>query len=336
MPKVSVIIPTHNRSAYLHSAVTSVLNQTYQDFEIIIVNDASSDNTEEVVASFTDSRIKYIRHELSKGDGGARNTGIINAAGEFIGFLDDDDQWLPQKLELQVDLLQNSPPYVGGVYTGHFDISGVDGKITNVSYPMRRGNLSQYALIESCIITSCVLLRRECFEKIGLFDETIPYCNDRDMWVRIAQAFQFDFIKKPLVKYLIHSDKLSTNFKLATKGREMILQKYSEDFGHYPKAYAARYLELGELYCYDGNLKKGREVFFKAIKIYPLEMRSYYLCCLALLGSKPFKVLRKGMQRLLLPLRDRKLQAELRVLAPKASPKDCNRLNVEHPPQLPS
>ena len=314
MPKVSVIIPTHNRPVYLRSAITSVLNQTYKDFEIIVVDDASEDDTEQVVAAFGEPRIRYFRHETGKGDGGARNTGIAHARGDYIGFLDDDDQWLPEKLALQIAVLENSQARVGGVYTGHFDISGSDGRITNVSYPIRRGDLSQYALIESCIITSCVLLRKECFEKVGLFDESIPYCNDRDMWIRIAQSFQFEYIKQPLVKYRVHDNKLSTNFTLAVKGREIILQKYGAAFSRYRREHAERYLTLGELYCYDGNMKKGRKAFFKAIKIYPLEIRSYYFCFLSLGGSGFFKVLRRGMQRLLAPLRERKIHAELRNL----------------------
>jgi glycosyltransferase involved in cell wall biosynthesis len=319
MPKVSVIIPTHNRAEYLRSAITSVLNQTYQDFEIIVVDDASKDNTQQVVASFDEPRIKYIRHETGKGDGGARNTGIINSTGDYIGFLDDDDQWLSEKLDFQVAVLENSPQHMGGVYTGHFDINGADGEIINVSYPNRRGDLSQYALIESCIITSCVLLRRECFSKVGLFDERIPYCNDRDMWIRIAKEFHFEYIRQPLVKYLIHKDKLSTNFKLVIKGREMILQKYSEDFNSHRKAYAERYLTLGELYCYDGNVKKGREAFLKSIKIYPFEIRSYCQYCLSFLGPKNFKTSKETVQQLLAPARERKLHSELRKLASQTS-----------------
>ena len=319
MPKVSVIIPTHNRAEYLRSSITSVLNQTYQDFEIIIVDDGSKDHTHEVVASFTDPRIKYIRHDTGKGDAGARNTGIINSSGDYIGFLDDDDQWLPTKLALQVTVLVNSPPHIGGVYTGHFDISGTDGTITNISYPVRRGDLSRYALIESCFITSCVLLKRECFEKVGLFDESIPYCNDRDMWIRIAKAFHFEYIKRPLVKYLIHKYKLSTNFKLAVEGREIILQKYHADFSRHKKAHAERYLTLGELYCYDGNAKKGRKAFLRAISICPFEIRGYYLYCLTLLGANGFKTSKEAVQSLLAPIRERKLNTELRKLASENS-----------------
>lgn len=322
MPKVSVIIPTHNRSAYLHSAVTSVLNQTYQDFEIIIVNDASSDNTEEVVASFTDSRIKYIRHEVSKGDGGARNTGIVNAAGEFIGFLDDDDQWLPDKLGLQVAVLEKSPPHVGGVYTGQFDIDETDGKILSVYYPREKGDLSKHLFEKMCIVTSTVLFKKQVFEKLGMFDETIPYCNDYDMWIRIAKAYHFECIGEPLVKYLIHAKKLSNNLQLSIKGREVILEKYRPDFSVHRKAYGREYRVLGEIYCYAGDVKKARKIFSKAIKLYPLEIRSYCHYCLSFLGTNNFKLIRGILQQIMAPLRTRKAQLKLRAFAAERSRSD--------------
>lgn len=319
MPKVSVIIPTHNRAELLRSAITSVLNQTYQDFEVIVVDDASTDETRGALASFNDPRIKYIRHAASKGDAGARNTGIVNSTGDYIAFLDDDDQWLSEKLELQAAVLENSPGNVGGVYTGHFEINGADGKISNVSFPTRRGDLSQCVFMESFIFTSCVLLKRQCFQKLGLFDESIPYCSDYDMWIRVAKEFHFEYVSKPLVKYLIHKAKLTNNLKLSIKGKEMILNKYGVYFDRHRKAYGQRYRTLGELYCYDGNIKKGREALLKSIKIDPFEIRSYCHYCLSFLGPKNFKILKESVGRLLSPVRKKKLNSELRRWASQSS-----------------
>ena len=117
MQKVSIVIPTHNRAHLIRRAIGSVLNQIYQDFEIIIVDDASTDNTREVVESLNDQRIRYIRHENKRGAAAARNTGITSASGKYIAFQDSDDKWLPEKLGRQVEILESSPSEVGVVHT---------------------------------------------------------------------------------------------------------------------------------------------------------------------------------------------------------------------------
>ena len=122
MPAVSVIIPTYNRAEFLRLAITSVLNQTFQDFEIIVVDDASEDHTHEVMNNLNDKRIKYIRHEVNKRVSAARNTGVLHSSGDYIAFLDDDDEWLPSKLQRQVALLEDSTSTCGGVYTLRIDI----------------------------------------------------------------------------------------------------------------------------------------------------------------------------------------------------------------------
>src|SRR5215510_16389067 len=129
MPAVSVIIPTYNRAEFLRLAITSVLNQTFQDFEIIVVDDASEDHTHEVVSDFSDKRIKYIRHEANKRVSAARNTGVLSASGDYIAFLDDDDEWLPRTLQMQVALLEDSTSIVGGVYTGYVQIDRYTGQV---------------------------------------------------------------------------------------------------------------------------------------------------------------------------------------------------------------
>src|SRR5262249_34375929 len=141
MPQVSVIIPTHNRAKSLQAAITSVLNQTYRDFEIIVVDDASKDNTEHVVRRFRDERIKYIRCAVNKGEAGARNKGVKASAADYIAFLDDDDEWLPRKLELQVALMDSCSLKVGGVYSGYVEIDKTTGRIIGETIPIKRGDI---------------------------------------------------------------------------------------------------------------------------------------------------------------------------------------------------
>ncbi len=117
IPKVSVIIITYNRAQLLRTAGQTVLDQTFQDFELLIVDDGSSDDTGNTIKSFNDPRVRYVKHAQNQGEGGARNTGMQHAKGEYIAFLDDDDEWLPNKLQLQVELLDSQPGQVGLVHS---------------------------------------------------------------------------------------------------------------------------------------------------------------------------------------------------------------------------
>ena len=122
MPKVSVVIPTFNRAEFLRTAIMSVLNQTYNDFEIIVVDDNSSDHTHQVVKSFKDDRIKYFHHVINLGPAAARNTAISASNGDYLAFLDDDDEWFPHKLQKQVELLDKSLQNICGIYTNRLVI----------------------------------------------------------------------------------------------------------------------------------------------------------------------------------------------------------------------
>jgi glycosyltransferase involved in cell wall biosynthesis len=123
-PTVSVIIPTYNRAHLIGRAIQSVLKQTYQDFEVIVVDDGSIDNTEEVVKKIQENRVYYYKHDKNKGGSAARNTGISLAKGEYIAFQDSDDEWLPEKLEKQIGVFNNQTKNVGVVYTGFYRIEG--------------------------------------------------------------------------------------------------------------------------------------------------------------------------------------------------------------------
>jgi len=304
MPKVNVIIITYNRAKLLSSAITSVLNQTFQDFEIIVVDDASTDNTKEVVSSFNDKRIKYIRHEINKGEAGARNTGVMNSNCKYIAFLDDDDEWMPEKLKMQVDLLENSSPKVGGVYTGYLRVNKITGEVLDRKLPAKRGNIFYEILAENWFIVSTVLLKKECFEKVGLFDGSIPYGLDWDMWIRISREFHFECIKEPLVKYSIHEDgRLTANHGLVIRGKEAMLKKYGQLLALDRKSYSYYHLNLGVRYCYDGDTKKGREMILKAIRIYPFEIRNYFNFGLSLLGGDIFKKFKEIKEKVLAPLK---------------------------------
>ena len=289
MPKVSVIIPTYNRAAALRKAIASVLSQTFQDFEVIVVDDASPDSTGDMVRSIGDQRIRYIRHQVNKGEGAARNTGILRAEGQYLAFLDDDDEWFSEKLRKQVALLDHSPLNVGLIYTGFRKIDIATGSTLLDLVPSKRGNILNDLLEENCIATTTVLVRRHCFDKAGLFEEGVAFGADYDMWIRISQDFEFDYIKELLVNYYIHGNNITRNYDAVIRGLELQLAKYHSLWITNRKTYSYRFLSLGVLYCYTGNIKKGRTALCNAVKLYPLEVRHYYNLFLCLLGTNCFR-----------------------------------------------
>ncbi|MBL8014517.1 MAG: glycosyltransferase family 2 protein, partial [Candidatus Omnitrophica bacterium] len=170
-PKVSVIISTYNRAQYLGRAIQSVLSQSFEDFELIVVDDASKDTTKDVVAQFNDSRIRYIRHEENRGGPAARNTGIKNTSGVFLAFLDDDDQWCQEKLQKQVRKMESLSTRVGLVYAGSEIYNEQKKRIDCVNVPAYSGNVYKRLLLSTILgSVSSVLVRRECFTKVGMFD----------------------------------------------------------------------------------------------------------------------------------------------------------------------
>jgi glycosyltransferase involved in cell wall biosynthesis len=298
MAKVSVVIPTHNRADFLRGAVSSVLNQTYQNFEIIVVDDASTDDTAKVVAAFNDERIRFLRHDTNKGGSAARNTGILASKCDYIAFLDDDDEWLPEKLAKQMDVLLASPQDVGCVYTGCVDVDRTTGRVIGQQIPTKRGNLSKELLVKNCIGgASSVLLKRDCFKKVGLFDESLPRSQDYDMWFRIANEFLFEYIQAPLFKYYLHESRISTNLEAISAGLEILARKY-KNFPVAKKPYSDAYLDLGNMHCLAGDIKKGRKALFKALRLYPIQIRGYFNLCLTLFGAENFRKVKEAKQKI--------------------------------------
>jgi glycosyltransferase involved in cell wall biosynthesis len=284
-PGVSVVIPTHNRAEFLRRAIGTVLQQTFQDFELIVVDDASRDHTQEVVASFPDERIRRIRHDHAKGGAAARNAGIRAARADWIAFLDDDDEWFPEKLAKQMEVVRGAPD-VGCVYTGYAVVERATGKITGHIVPTRRGDLSEMLLVENCLGgTSSVLVRRDCLEKAGLFDERLPSFQDYDLWIRLSRHCRFDYLQEPLLTYYVHGGNIWGNLDALREGVGMMVEKH----GRSPalrKYLSDKYLFLGIRYDYASQPARARESYLKAIRLYPLEIRSYLNLGLSLLGSR--------------------------------------------------
>jgi glycosyltransferase involved in cell wall biosynthesis len=287
-PKASVVIPTCDRAELLSAAIASVLSQTWQDFELLVVDDASKDHTSKVVADFADPRVIYLRHEERKGGAAARNTGINHSKGEIIAFLDDDDEWLPEKLAKQMKIFLSNSSALGVVYTGYWIIDRLSSKIVGQKTPVKRGDLSSEILISNCVGgTSSVAVRKACFREVGLFDHRLPSYQDYDLWIRMAKYFQFDFIQEPLVKYQLHQKKIWTNLAALKSGMDLMMEKYGNSPA-FRKYQADKYLSLGVRFCRQGDIGSGRETLIKAIHLDPFQVRSYFYLFMSLLGARGF------------------------------------------------
>ncbi|ARV57668.1 glycosyl transferase family A [Nostocales cyanobacterium HT-58-2] len=229
MPKVSVIIPAYNAMPYLKEAVESALKQTLTDFEVLIVDDGSSDGTVEWVSQIKDPRVRLISQQ-NQGSSGARNTGITAAQGEYIALLDADDIWEPTKLEKQVRYLEENPA-VGLVdtWTVLIDQQGKSTGRVVVSYAEGDDVWKQLVQFKTvCCCDSTPLIRRSCFEKVGLFNQELPFLEDLDMWIRLASDYRFAAIKEPLVRYRQHPGSKSTNCQGTLEAFRTIIEKAFE------------------------------------------------------------------------------------------------------------
>lgn len=206
--KVSAIILTYNRAHLITEAMDSILSQTFKDFELIVVDNYSSDNTEAVVKSYNDKRIRYFKHQNNGLIGVNRNYGIKKSCGEYIAFLDDDDLWLPEKLGKQVELLDSNKE-LGLVYSDTYLIDS-SGNLRGHTYFHRikpfRGNAFNELLRDNFIPMLTVVIRRGVLDKVGGFNPRYVIAQDYDLWLRIAESYPIDFIEQPLAKYRVHSE----------------------------------------------------------------------------------------------------------------------------------
>jgi len=210
MPKISVIIPTFNRKELLKLAISSILEQTMKDFELIVVDDGSTDQTQRLVESFGKD-IRYIYQE-NKGVSSARNRGIREARGEYLAFLDSDDRWVKDKLKIQIQALEERPEYL---ISHTEELWYRRGRLLNPKriHEKRAGDIFKQSLRLCSVSTSTAVVRRELFSKISCFDESMPVCEDYDLWLRATASHSVLLVNHPLtLKDGGRADQLSQQF----------------------------------------------------------------------------------------------------------------------------
>ncbi len=271
---VSVVITTCGRKPeILRRAVESVLRQTYSDWELIVVDDspreyAFRDDVRRMVEETGEEnrRVRYIPHEVNRGACAARNTGLAAAGGEYIAYLDDDDEWLPQKLELQVRKAGEAGPDTALIYCGSFvRVEGMEETILK-KRQYHRGSIFDTLILENYIgSTSFPLMRTECLREIGGFDVSMQSAQDADVWLRLAAGYRIDYVETPLVYYHKHSgERITTNVAKKIAGMERLNEKNREYLSKHPYAFCIRNMKLACMYAKGGELGKALGIWTKA------------------------------------------------------------------------
>ncbi|HEV7264441.1 MAG TPA: glycosyltransferase [Falsiroseomonas sp.] len=305
-PLVSVVVPTFNRASLLARALESVLAQSYGHFEVLVVDDASTDNTAEVVAAFGDRRLRYLRQPRNAGVAMARNRGLAEAKGALIAFLDSDDEWAPEKLARQVALMRRRPDRVGLVYTGVLEYGAGGDRIERI--PDQRGDLWREMLHRNVMTSaSGVMIRREVAETVGGFDPGLPAIEDYEYWARIARFYEFDCVPEPLAIY--HNEGTGEEAARIRRSRDVAAnmaarQVFARRFAQDQAREGVRHLFLlesarRELREAGGDARRGARLLAQALRSRPAEPRAYGLLAHAaysLLPPKPRRALAPALR----------------------------------------
>jgi len=247
-PLVSVVIATYNMATYLPLAVRSALAQTYRNIEVLIIDDGSTDATAESVAPFlADARVRF-RKQANGGQAVAKNRGIRESTGEYVAFLDADDLWAPDKLEAQIPLFAASPA-VGVVYSGFACIDGEGAPLASVPAKLHRGRVSGPLLIFNFVGFGTSVVKRECFQRLGSFNENLRMGIDYDLWLRFSTQYEFDYVDRPLLHYREWPGQMSRNWNTRYLNGIEIMEKFLRD---YPDAVDERTANEAWAHTYSG------------------------------------------------------------------------------------
>lgn len=306
-PTVSVIIPSYNCELYIAETLESILDQTFRGIEIIVVDDGSTDKTRQIVASYG-APVRIIT-QSNAGVCAARNRGIREAAGQYICLMDHDDYWFPEKLALQLEQMHRHPE-VGLVYSTFAwwnpDENGVfpapanyrdetPGTAVDEEFS---GWIYHLLLLDCWVLTSSALIRAEVFDKCGAFDESLPYSEDWDLWLRIAREYPFIKLKKPLTLYRQHprqGNLIARNIDYRTEllsraaarwglcspdGRCITRRQFKETISRYHMDFGIRHLVVG-------NMRIANHSFLKSWLISPARLKRLAYIPAGLLGWRP-------------------------------------------------
>ncbi|WP_163336856.1 glycosyltransferase family 2 protein [Desulfopila sp. IMCC35008] len=278
-PNVSIILPTYNREYCLLKSINSLINQTYKDFEIIITDDGSTDDTKNLVLSISDDRIRYISSGSRQGANAARNRGICAARGKYIAFHDSDDEWLPDKLELQIESLKRFGDSAKVCFCGFVRIDGENEKYIPKKKRQIESGLHDfhYQLLKGNFITTpSLIVEKKILNKVGMFDDSLDRLQDWDLVLRLSNNTKFVFIDQPLLISYITDDSI-TRRKSLWQGVEKIVEKYKGDFFAHPSSLLIQYLNICIFSIIDMEFVIFGKYFLKTISLMMMKPSALFI-----------------------------------------------------------
>ncbi len=302
-PKVTAVVRTYNRCELMKKAVRSVQNQDYPNLEIIILDDCSQDETKKVATGLEseDSRIRYIRHNKNSGTGAGFNTGIENANGKYIAFLDDDDLWFPHKTKVQVEKLELLGDEFGMVtgWVSYFDLES-GNILEKVFKPTVHDPPYKVILLDSisCIgPPSVVMLRLSSVKEFGLFREDMPRGCCHEYYRRFLKKNKVTSVNMICTNYAEHTNRITSfssnaDFNKALVSHKIKVESIEEDLKEYSSEYSRQLGIIGDLACLSGDTSEGRRYFFKALEVNPINLKVCAAILFSLFGVRVYRSIR--------------------------------------------
>jgi glycosyltransferase involved in cell wall biosynthesis len=303
-PRVSVVIPAYNAASTIGQTLDSVFSQTFRDFEVVVVDDGSTDQTRDVVAGYG-GRIRVLTKVNEAKPAATRNIGVRAARGELVAFLDADDWWREDKLERQVAVFDGRPD-VGLVYTADATVDA-SGKVLSVNpCPAEaHGRIYELLTVRNAMVGSSVMARREAIARAGGFDENLTSIENWDLWIRISRDWAVEYIDEPLTLYRVHEGNRSGNVELRRQNVFRVLAKYHDPHDLSPSArrrrldayFHAYFNVLGKAYFSRHEMGAARRVLLRALWLKP-DRHVFRLVFLSLLGKRGYVAARALKRRL--------------------------------------
>lgn len=288
MAVVSAIITTFNRERFLDAAIRSVLAQTYREFELLVLDNSSSDGTAALVGRIRDPRLHYLRHPPLT-IAAARNLGVRTARGEFVAFLDDDDEWLPAKLERQIAAFRRASAAVGLIYAGFTRINE-RGVPIGTHQPVLRGHILTALLGQRDAFTGSAsnpMMRTAAVQALGGFNEALATSEDWELYLRLADQYEVEFVPEVLVRIRTHREpRLGDRIDEAQYVEELVLGRYGPRMSASLRSLYLR--KIGGKLCRAGACREGRARIRQAIRIDPLTPLAYAQYGLSFLGRSTY------------------------------------------------